>query len=332
MQFKFKTVPVQPMHLIRRCWPPIVLLLLITFGPGSFLAQSPEKAPKPKSPSTSLADRFYLRGEYDLALIEYMRLHQNASLRSSKDNNASTRPPADLATKIALSYLHRGDIKRSLAWLADRDDFSQQYILLFGLLREGRTQSALNQMRFITAASFTDHQQNLARLLGGTVFLEGLADSREHDQYYLELADRFQDPESRQLSLQVYQSLQDYRQLEFKSELWAGVFSALVPGSGQIYAEHYVDGSVAFFFNTMFLGSAIRLYQLEEQAGEAHQFSLVTGIIGITFYISNILGARNAARRYNIYQQRKFYQDIRTHFFNLDYIERTSQIQFTETF
>lgn len=89
--------------------------------------------------------------------------------------------------------------------------------------------------------------------------------------------------------------LDQHQGLPQKSPVTAGVMSALVPGSGHIYAGHYGDGITAFFLNGLFIAGTVMAAQQENYA-----LATVVGVIGLPFYIGNIYGAANAATKYNI--------------------------------
>ncbi len=80
-----------------------------------------------------------------------------------------------------------------------------------------------------------------------------------------------------------------------KSPLLAGVLSALVPGSGHIYAGHYGDGITSLLLNGLFIAGTVVAVQQENYAVAG-----VTGLIGLPFYIGNIYGGVNAATKWNL--------------------------------
>jgi len=89
--------------------------------------------------------------------------------------------------------------------------------------------------------------------------------------------------------------LDQHRELPQKSPLVAGVMSALIPGSGHIYAGHYGDGVTAFFLNGLFIAGTVAAVRQENYAVAG-----IVGVIGLPFYIGNIYGAANAATKYTI--------------------------------
>ncbi|HNE25369.1 MAG TPA: hypothetical protein PLG78_19500, partial [Leptospiraceae bacterium] len=63
-----------------------------------------------------------------------------------------------------------------------------------------------------------------------------------------------------------------------------------------------------------------------------HGGSIIMGILGLGFYLTNITGAAASAGRFNTFQERKFQQTIRDRFFNIDFVEQTSDIRFETSF
>jgi outer membrane protein assembly factor BamD (BamD/ComL family)/TM2 domain-containing membrane protein YozV len=84
-------------------------------------------------------------------------------------------------------------------------------------------------------------------------------------------------------------------ELPHKSPVIAGILSALVPGSGHMYAGHYGDGATAFLLNGLFIAGTVVAIQQENYAVAG-----VVGVIGLPFYIGNIYGASNAATKWNL--------------------------------
>ncbi len=85
------------------------------------------------------------------------------------------------------------------------------------------------------------------------------------------------------------------RELPRKSPALAGAMSAVVPGSGYLYAGRYGDGLVAFVVNGLFIAGTVAAIHQENYAVAA-----IVGGIGVPFYIGNIYGSANAATKWNI--------------------------------
>ena len=84
-----------------------------------------------------------------------------------------------------------------------------------------------------------------------------------------------------------------------KSPVLAAGMSAVLPGSGYIYAGQYGDGLTAFLVNAVFIaGTATAVHQRN------YPTAYITGVIGLPFYIGNIYGSANAARKWNLAMQK----------------------------
>ena len=99
--------------------------------------------------------------------------------------------------------------------------------------------------------------------------------------------------------------LDRYKELPEKSPVLAGVLSAILPGSGYFYAGRYGDGITAFLINGLFIAGTITGIH-----GENYAVAGIVGGIGVPFYLGNILGSANAAKKWNIGIQNEFSQRI----------------------
>ena len=88
--------------------------------------------------------------------------------------------------------------------------------------------------------------------------------------------------------------IDEYQELPQKSPVLAGVMSAIIPGSGYMYAGHYGDGITAFLINGLFIAGTITGINQEN-----YPVAAVVGGIGLPFYFGNIYGSANAARKWN---------------------------------
>ncbi len=96
-----------------------------------------------------------------------------------------------------------------------------------------------------------------------------------------------------------------YQQLPEKSPVLAGVMSAILPGSGYIYAEHYGDGITAFLINGLFIAGTVTAIHQENYAVAG-----IVGGVGVPFYLGNIYGSANAAKKWNLAARNKVIQKI----------------------
>jgi len=101
------------------------------------------------------------------------------------------------------------------------------------------------------------------------------------------------------------------REVPQKSPPIAGVMSAVVPGSGYMYAGRYGDGVVALIVNGLFIaGTVAAIHQ------ESYAVAAIVGGIGLPFYVGNIYGSANAATKWNIGVRKELREKIAV---SLDY-------------
>ena len=107
------------------------------------------------------------------------------------------------------------------------------------------------------------------------------------------------------LTQDLYSLIDTYEAQPKKSPGLAGTMSAILPGSGQVYAKHYKDGLMAFAVNGLFIAGTIAAIDNENYA-----LAGIVGGIGLPFYVGNVYGAANAARKWNLSLSRKLRNDL----------------------
>ncbi len=267
----------------------------------------------------SLGDDFFKKKNYDLAQIEYQRELKYSDLNKNKRERVQS--------KLALSFLYQGQFAEALEATQSitKGDVSFQklYLGMFAALKLGWLPLAQRKEREILALPMvTPLQKEQTLLLGGSVYIEKRNYNRVHN-FYGQLQKKSKDKGIRQKSGQLLSALQRYEKKPKKNPWLSASLSTILPGSGYFYSSHYADGIMAFFFNVAFLGSALVLYDLENTAGRPHYASIGMGLVGLNFYVANIGGSMQSARRYNHFQTRVFHQEIRDSFFNTSSIEKT---------
>jgi tetratricopeptide (TPR) repeat protein len=99
--------------------------------------------------------------------------------------------------------------------------------------------------------------------------------------------------------------LDEYESQPRKSPALAGTMSSVIPGSGQMYAEHYKDGLMAFVVNGLFIAGTVAALDDDNYA-----LAAIVGGVGLPFYVGNIYGAANASRKWNLSLTRKLRDDL----------------------
>lgn len=240
-----------------------------------------------------LADAFMAEGEYYRAVTEYKKFI--ILFPDSKQ--------ADYAGfRIAMAY-YRGEeyesAARAFTAFATRYPRSRhapeagyyEGMSYLGLNKPGKAESAFT--RVVTACP--DSEYGRRALLGTSLIRFDRNDSagcrRQLERYLVEYpADDGAKPVRDAITL-----LDQNREPARKSPLAAGILSAVVPGSGHVYAGHYGDGITSFFLNGLFIAGTVMSVKQENYAVAG-----IVGTIGLPFYIGSIYGAANAATKYNL--------------------------------
>ena len=81
-----------------------------------------------------------------------------------------------------------------------------------------------------------------------------------------------------------------------KSPAFAGIMSAVVPGTGKAYSNNWRDGLVSLFFTA---GMAFQSYRNFNKHGVKNYRGWVYGGIGFGFYLGNIYGSVKSTKEYN---------------------------------
>ena len=107
----------------------------------------------------------------------------------------------------------------------------------------------------------------------------------------------------------IAETIPDIENSSRKSPLLAGVLSAALPGSGQMYIGRSGDAWLAFVLNGLFLAGIAEAMD--------HNQTAIAGILGFFeagWYAGNVYGAVNGAHKYNLHQERRFIQEIEDQF------------------
>jgi putative component of membrane protein insertase Oxa1/YidC/SpoIIIJ protein YidD len=91
-----------------------------------------------------------------------------------------------------------------------------------------------------------------------------------------------------------------------KSRWLAGSLSAVLPGSGQVYAGRPADGAVAFLVNSVLIGGTVVAARRHENVTAG-----ALGFVAFGFYTGNVYGAVNAAAKHDRAEEQTFLARMR---------------------
>lgn len=104
-----------------------------------------------------------------------------------------------------------------------------------------------------------------------------------------------------------------YKQAEAlprRSLTLAFVFSAMLPGSGQIYSGHLFDGLSAFGYCAILGGSSYAGWKYQSANHKYLAVPILTSAVFAFFYTTNLINAVESAERYNLYHQANHFKDV----------------------
>ena len=94
--------------------------------------------------------------------------------------------------------------------------------------------------------------------------------------------------------------LNDLNSIKYKSPTVATISSIILPGSGYVYAGHTVTGISALIFNSLLAYATYTSFKSNNTG-----MGVLTGLIGMGFYISNVQGSAKSVIRYNNYKKQQ---------------------------
>lgn len=96
-----------------------------------------------------------------------------------------------------------------------------------------------------------------------------------------------------------------YHEARVKSPALAGVLSAVLPGSGQLYAGSLQAAAVTFVLNSLFIGATVELAR-----DRSYVTAAAAGTAASVFYIGGIINAADLARRRNRIAQQPYGDEL----------------------
>jgi len=250
----------------------------------------------------TFADYLFREGEYYRAITEYYRMLQ---VESDHQNRAF------LLRKIGNCYFQGEDYEGYLVFInKNMNDLCSDTLLCAEMnLYRGKSYYYLD--RFQEAIHTLDSQQLKPSnpFFNDAQFLMAISYSRNDD--WTNAVEELQRIKRRNSEVDgiraenIIRSFQNYQKKSTKSPFLAGGLSAVIPGSGYAYCQHWGTAIASLFVNGLLVwtfADALR----QEQYGLAS----LTGFVGIGWYGGNIWGSARAARRYNAHLRDDYINSI----------------------
>jgi tetratricopeptide (TPR) repeat protein len=240
-----------------------------------------------------IADAFMEEGEYYRAVTEYKKF-----LILFPDSGK-----ADYASfGIAMAYFkgeEYGAAARS--FLALREKYPESVYAIHAGYLEGSSQWKMknyDRARAALEALVEQHPESEYAPRSLVVICLAALDESKADvsrRALVRFLDRYPGHPGEENVKEAIVELDRYQELPEKSPVLAGVMSAIVPGAGYFYAEHYGDGITAFLINGLFIAGTVTAIHQENYAVAG-----IVGGVGVPFYLGNIYGSANAAKKWNL--------------------------------
>jgi outer membrane protein assembly factor BamD (BamD/ComL family)/TM2 domain-containing membrane protein YozV len=281
----------------------VVFLSLFLLGPFS-LAHSAEKGVfLTDEVQLKMAEAFMEEGEYYRAITEYKKLlilfpdsewadytlfRMGIAYYNGEEYEPSVRSFSALRDKYpASSYIPKGYYFEGLGyWKLKR---FKEARTAFDALSEDYPRSEHAPLALVAASLVSLEEENIPL---STDRLE-------------RLINRYPEHPSSTKANEAIPLIRQYQKLPEKSKTLATILSAIIPGSGYIYAGRLGDGITAFLINALWIAGVV--------TGIHAEYYAVSGIVagvGLPFYFGNIYGSANAAKKWNLGIKRDFRNQV----------------------
>ena len=276
-------------HLLRLLVIPVAML---TFAASTPTWAAPATIIITDEVQLGLGDAFMADSEYYRAITEYMKF-----LYLFPD---SERKPYALL-QIGMANYHGGEYRQAIEYFARvRATYSTEEFpaaaFYEGVCYEKIHQPDKSRDAFDRAFFFDPSSDSAATALSGKSL--GKIEQGEIDEGRKVLGQRLalfpEAPEAEQTA-RAMALLDEFQTRPRKSPALAGTMSAILPGSGQMYAGRYKDGMMSLLVNGLFIvGTAAAINN------ENYAVAAIVGGVGLPFYFGNIYAASNAANKWNV--------------------------------
>ncbi|MBN1798951.1 MAG: hypothetical protein JW822_10255 [Spirochaetales bacterium] len=248
------------------------------------------------------AEWLFEQGEYERAAGEYLRF---LFLNSNKNEAA-------LLLKIGLCYKKAENYSKAITTfhkalaliIDDNQKEAVYYELAYCFFKLELYQDSL---------SVVLQSQSVVREKSSRLILLETADSlclTDWDTAFLLMDAYLKQPQADyyDLATELNNFTVQGQSLPYKSPVFSGILSAVIPGSGKIYAGNFMDGLFSLITVGIFGGMAA--YSFYEDGAESVPGWIYTAVGGI-FYLGNIYGSVTAAHLYNERQEQLIIQKVR---------------------
>jgi len=252
--------------------------------------------------TAAFADALALSGDCERAVTEYKRV---AFL-------ANTDDAAEWSFfKIGDCYFRNGQWSHSAsAYLGAAKQSSSPFGKVTGLYMaaasyfdDGEYGKAVEALDDCTVANGTVSVAKIQALHGLSTL--ALGDWKGSAEAFAQAADTAADESFRERAIFLAENNERGASLPEKHANLAAGFSAVIPGSGQMYAGRWYDGVRHLIVNGLLI---FTVYQLADD--DLWAAAYLTAGITLPFYVGNVIGARRSVELYNASKRTDFVSDL----------------------
>lgn len=281
----------------------IIIIFIFVCIPINILAQS----------EMEYANWLFAEQDYFRAISEYKKLFFNIEDIDIKN---------ECLLKISKCYLKSNKFKSSIRYssiLLNQSNWSVQQIntanKFIGL-------SYYGLKAFSMAEDYFKKAKN-SDTTGFSLFYLALIDAekskyKEASFKYLNVYQNYPKSKLAGLSKQLSSDVLEGYEIKTKNSYLAALLSTIIPGSGQLYCNHYYDGFQAFLYVSAFAFATYASYKYDDKFSDNYFNTYVAISITSLFHIGNIIGSQRTASYYNLRYRQKFLNQIREKSFSID--------------
>ena len=282
----------------------LILIFIFVCIPVKILAQS----------EMEYANWLFSEQDYFRAITEYKKLFYYSDSNDTEN---------ECLLKISNAYLKSNKFKSSIRYsslLLNQPNLSVQQIStannFIGL-------SYYGLKVFSMAEDYFKKTEN-SDTTGFSLFYLALIDAeksryKEASIKYFDVYQNYPKSKLAELSKQLSSDVLEGYKVKSKNSYFAALLSTIIPGSGQIYCNHYYDGLQAFLYVSAFAFATYASYKYDDKLNNNYVNTYVAISITSLFHIGNIIGAQRTASYYNLKHKQYFLNNIREKAFSIDY-------------
>ena len=248
---------------------------------------------------SGFADSLFEEGDYLNAAYEYKRLlflHPDA-------------PRMDfIAFRIAASYQNAGKLEHAIRAYQFLIDTYPKSVLVEraknniaqGHLLSGDSEQGLASLKRFLSEHKESSLAPRVQFAIGMLFMDK-GEWTQASRAWSDVYSTYPESPFAQVSERLARTIKNADTLPLRSPTVAGVLSALIPGSGQVYSGRTVDGLYTFV-GMVVLGSASFYYADQER----YEVAVPVGVLSMFFYGNGIYQSIQSARIFNVRYEEQF--------------------------